>query len=376
MSGGVDSSVAAYLLKQQGYDVVGLFMRTGVHQTDATDCDTTTAHKKGCCSAVDANDARRVADRLDIPFYALDFEDDFTRIMDYFVDEYTRGRTPNPCVVCNTALKFGKLWSYGKQLDADYIATGHYVRMIDGEVHRGADPAKDQSYVLFGLRKNILPHLLFPIGGLCKDEVRAVARAAGLNVAQKPDSVEICFVPNNDHAAFIKNRHPGLQTAGNILDRAGAVLAPHDGIEKFTIGQRKGFGFGSAGRRYVLEIVPETRAVVIGDREELLASSLLASGVNWLMDPPTGPIACRAKIRYRHEPTAALVSPLLDSHPGLPTNRTGRPGQVCVEFAQMQSAITPGQAVVFYDGDRLLGGAWIETALKDDPIARREHCTS
>ena len=273
MSGGVDSSVAAYLLKKQGYDVVGLFMRTGVHQPDDS-CDTTRPSKKGCCSALDAGDARRVADRLDIPFYALDFEGDFTRIMDYFVEEYTKGRTPNPCVVCNTWLKFGKLWSYGKQLDADFIATGHYVQMIAGQVHRGTDPNKDQSYVLFGLRKNVLPHLLFPIGGYRKDEVRAIAREAGLNVAEKPDSVEICFVPNNDHAAFIKERHPELATTGHIVDRQGTVLAEHDGIEKFTIGQRKGFGFGSAGRRYVLEIVPDTRDVVIGEREELLASPL------------------------------------------------------------------------------------------------------
>ncbi len=349
MSGGVDSSVSAYLLKKQGYDVVGLFMRTGVHQPEETECDTA-SHKKGCCSAIDAGDARRVADRLDIPFYALDFEADFGRIMDYFVDEYAQGRTPNPCVVCNTWLKFGKLWSYGKQLDADYIATGHYVRMIDAQVHRGIDHNKDQSYVLFGLRKNVLPHLLFPIGGYRKDEVRAIAREAGLNVAEKPDSVEICFVPNNDHAAFIRSRSPELQTAGNIVDRAGNVLAEHDGIEKFTIGQRKGFGFGSSSRRYVLEIVPATNDVVIGDREELLANALEASRVNWLIDAPVSPLRCTAKIRYRHEAAAAAVTPLAD-------------GKVRVDFAEPQSAITPGQAVVFYDGERLLGGAWIDETL-------------
>jgi tRNA-uridine 2-sulfurtransferase len=372
MSGGVDSSVAAYLLKKQGYDVVGLFMRTGVHQPD-DNCDTTALstqhsalsthkdHKKGCCSAVDAGDARRVADRLDMPFYALDFEGDFTRIMDYFVEEYTKGRTPNPCVVCNTWLKFGKLWSYGKQLDADFIATGHYVQMLNGEIHRGADPNKDQSYVLFGLRKNILPHLLFPIGGYQKNEVRAIARAAGLNVAEKPDSVEICFVPNNDHAAFIKGRHPELATAGHIVDRQGNRLAEHDGIEKFTIGQRKGLGFGSAARRYVLEIIPETRDVVIGEREELLASSLLATRVNWLIDAPIAPLMCQAKIRYHHEPAAATVTPILPSPPG---RGAGGEGQVRVDFATPQSAITPGQAVVFYDGERLLGGGWIETAMR------------
>src|SRR5271165_4180310 len=178
MSGGVDSSVAAYLLKQAGYEVIGLFMRTGVHAAE----DDGPAHKKGCCSAVDAGDARRVADRLDIPFYALDFAADFGKIMDYFADEYVQGRTPNPCVVCNNWLKFGKLWSYGKQLDADYVATGHYARVLaqNGrhELHRGVDSAKDQSYVLFGLRRTLLPRLLFPVGGYCKDEVRAIAREA------------------------------------------------------------------------------------------------------------------------------------------------------------------------------------------------------
>jgi tRNA-uridine 2-sulfurtransferase len=353
MSGGVDSSVAAYLLKKQAYDVVGLFMRTGVHDESPGSAVPGQDRKKGCCSAIDAGDARRVADRLDIPFYALDFEGEFSRIMDYFVDEYTNGRTPNPCVVCNTWLKFGKLWSYGKQLDADFIATGHYVQMIDGGVHRAVDLNKDQSYVLFGLRRNVLPHLLFPIGGLHKDEVRSIAREAGLNVAEKPDSVEICFVPDNDHAGFIKRRHPELQTTGNIVDRQGNVLAPHDGIEKFTIGQRKGFGFGSASRRYVLEIVPESRDVVIGDRDELAASSLLASRVNWLIEPPMSPLTCRAKIRYRADPAPASVIPL----------SSGTEGTVRVDFAEPQSAITPGQAVVFYEGDRLLGGAWIEKAL-------------
>jgi tRNA-specific 2-thiouridylase len=351
MSGGVDSSVSAHLLKQQGHEVIGLFMRTGVqNHGDGPD------HKKGCCSAVDANDARRVADRLDIPFHAVDFEADFGRIMDYFVDEYAQGRTPNPCVVCNNWLKFGKLWSYGKQLDADFIATGHYVRMgsRDGEHHllRGLDPAKDQSYVLFGLRRSLLPKLLFPIGAHHKDEVRAIARELGLNVADKPDSVEICFVPNNDHAAFIKQRRPDLDTAGAIVDTAGNVLAEHDGIEKFTIGQRKGLGFGSAGRRYVLEIVPESRAVVIGDREELLAPALRASRVNWLVEPPTEPLRCVAKIRYKHAGVGATVIPLPNQ-------------EVRVDFAEPQSAIAPGQGVVFYDGDRVLGGAWIEEAINE-----------
>jgi tRNA-specific 2-thiouridylase len=351
MSGGVDSSVAAYLLKEQGYDVIGLFMRTGVHDTR----EDMPAHKKGCCSAADAGDARRVADRLNIPFYALDFEDDFARIMDYFADEYLAGRTPNPCVVCNNWLKFGKLWSYGRQLDADCVATGHYARIAvhagEYQLHRASDPAKDQSYVLFGLRRNLLPRLLFPIGELRKDEVRRRARELGLGVHDKPDSVEICFVPDNDHAGFVRRRRPELATAGRFVDTAGNVLAEHDGYERFTIGQRKGLGYAAGSRRYVLRIVPETHDVVLGEREELLASGLLATRVNWLLEAaPSEPLRCSARIRYRHAPAACTVTALAT-------------GGARVEFAEPQSAITPGQAVVFYQAERVLGGGWIESAL-------------
>lgn len=350
MSGGVDSSVAAYLLQQQGYEVIGLFMRTGVHGPE----DDQPARKKGCCSALDAGDARRVADRLDIPFYALDFEQEFGRIMDYFIEEYLSGRTPNPCVVCNNWLKFGKLWSYGKMLQADFVATGHYARIVhengEPQLHRAVDLDKDQSYVLAGLRHSLLPHLLFPLGGFRKEQVRSIAREAGLGVFDKPDSVEICFVPDNDHAAFIRRRKPDLATAGNIVDTAGKVLARHEGIENFTIGQRKGLGFGSATRRYVLDIVPNTNEVVIGNREELLSHSLRASRVNWLIDAPrTEPLTCQVRIRYRHPPAPAQVVATED-------------GGAQVEFAEPQSAITPGQAVVFYHGDRVLGGGWIEEA--------------
>jgi tRNA-specific 2-thiouridylase len=356
MSGGVDSSVAAYLLREQGYDVVGLFMRTGAHGHD----DGRRDHKKGCCSAMDAGDARRVADRLDIPFYALDFEEDFARIIDYFADEYLAGRTPNPCVVCNSWLKFGQLWEYGRRLDANYIATGHYARIVryGGEValHRAADPDKDQSYVLYGLPRSILPHLLFPIGHSRKEEVRALARAAGLGVADKPDSVEICFVPDGDHTGLIRERRPHAATAGRIVDTSGKVLAAHDGIERFTVGQRKGLGFAAGERRYVLRIVPGDNAVVVGDRDELLAPGLLASRVNWLTPaPPQAPLVCTAKIRYRHAAAPATVTPLPK-------------GGARVEFAEPQSAVTPGQAAVFYDGSRVLGGGWIETALAEPPI--------
>lgn len=365
MSGGVDSSVSAYLLKQQGYDVIGLFMRTGVHGSD----DARSERKKGCCSAIDAGDGRRVADRLDIPFYALDFEKEFDRIIDYFAEEYIAGRTPNPCVVCNNWLKFGKLWSFGKQLDADFIATGHYAQVVAGpggpELRRGLDPDKDQSYVLFGIRRSVLPHLLFPIGGMRKDEVRRIARETGLGVAEKPDSVEICFVPDNDHARLVAERRPQRQTAGVFVDRAGRVLAEHEGIERYTIGQRKGLGYAAGSRRYVLEIIPQTNEVVLGDREDLLADELVASRVNWLTDgPPREPLRCTAKIRYRHAGAAAVV--------------TATDSGAVVRFDEPQSAITPGQAVVFYDGDRVLGGGWIEkraenNPLREEPQSHRDH---
>jgi tRNA-specific 2-thiouridylase len=349
MSGGVDSSVSAHLLREQGHEVIGLFMRTGAHAAEDGRAD----RKKGCCSAVDAGDARRVADRLDIPFYALDFERDFDRIIDYFADEYLCGRTPNPCVVCNSWLKFGRLWSYARDLEADFIATGHYARAIraatGAELHRAVDPDKDQSYVLYGIGRDMLSRLLFPVGEYRKDEVRAIARRLGLGVADKPDSVEICFVPDGDHAGLIRRRRPGLATAGSFVDTTGRVLGAHDGIERYTIGQRKGLGIAAGSRRYVLKIVPQSNEVVLGEREELLAHSLRASRVNWLIDAPATEMVCRARIRYRHEPAAARLQPL----PG---------GEARVYFDEPQSAVTPGQAVVFYDGSRVLGGGWIEEA--------------
>jgi tRNA-specific 2-thiouridylase len=349
MSGGVDSSVSAHLLCEQGHDVIGLFMRTGTYAADSR-----ADHKKGCCSAIDAGDARRVADRLDIPFYALDFESDFDRIIDYFADEYLAGRTPNPCVVCNSWLKFGRLWAYAQNLEADFIATGHYARVVHGpggaELHRGVDPAKDQSYVLYGIRREMLARLLFPVGAYCKEEVRAVARRLGLAVADKPDSVEICFVPDGDHTGLIRQRRPGSATAGAFVDTAGQVLGSHDGIERYTVGQRKGLGIAAGVRRYVLKIVPQSNEVVLGDRADLLAGGLRASSVHWLIEPPATEMTCRAKIRYRHEPAAARVLPLPD-------------GEARVVFDEAQSAVTPGQAVVFYDGSRVLGGGWIEEAV-------------
>ena len=355
MSGGVDSSAAAVLLRRQGYDVVGLFMRTGTHGHDRPGAAARPDNKKGCCSATDAGDARRVADRLDIPFYALDFEREFDRVIDYFAAEYARGRTPNPCVVCNTWLKFGRLWTFARTLGADAIATGHYARIHAGpggpELHAGADPDKDQSYVLYGIDRAVLPHLLFPVGGYAKADIRALARDAGLiGVADKPDSVEICFVPTGDHTDVVRARRPEVAAAGVIRERDGTVLGTHDGIDRFTVGQRKGLGVAAGRRRFVLEILPETNSVVVGDQADLLAPGLVASGVNWLTDPPAAPFRCAAKIRYRHAGVPATVVPLAG-------------GGAEVRFDAPVPAVTPGQAVAFYAGPRVLGGGWIDRSL-------------
>jgi tRNA-uridine 2-sulfurtransferase len=357
MSGGVDSSASAVLLKKQGYDVVGLFMRTGTHGHDQPGIDERPDSKKGCCSAIDAGDARRVADRLNIPFYALDFERDFDSIIDYFADEYVRGRTPNPCVVCNTWLKFGRLWEFAKQLGCEFIATGHYARVLPGpsgpELHKGVDLDKDQSYVLSGVSREILPHLVFPVGGFRKQEIRALAREAGLaGLADKPDSVEICFVPSGNHSDVVRARRPEAARTGAIVERDGTVIGEHDGIDRFTVGQRKGLGVAVGRKRFVLEIVPESNRVVVGDPEDLLADGLVASGVNWLAAAPVESLECIAKIRYRHAGVAATI-------------RATKEGGAVVRFAMPQPAVTPGQAVAFYTGTRVLGGGWIQSATRE-----------
>ena len=349
MSGGVDSSVAAHLLKEQGYEVIGLFMRTGAHAHDAQ------RRARTCCSASDALDARAVADRLDLPFYALDFERDFARIMDQFADEYLAGRTPNPCVACNIWLKFGKLWSYGRQVGADFVATGHYARIrpdADGRprVARAADPAKDQSYVLSGLRREVLPHVLLPVGEYRKDEIRATARALGLPVHDKPDSQEICFIPDDDYLGFVRSRRPGRDTSGPIVGDDGTVLGQHAGIAGFTVGLRRGLGIACGAPRYVVQIEPCTRTVTIGPRAALDKGGLEASRLNWQGPTPTGPTRCRAQIRARHAAVAATVVPL----PG---------DRARVRFDAPQPAVTPGQVVTLYQDDLVLGGGWIDRAL-------------
>jgi len=349
MSGGVDSSVAAVLLKAQGYEVLGIFMRTGARAEDAE------RRAKTCCSVADALDARNVADRLDIPFYALDFERDFGRIEDYFSDEYLAGRTPNPCVVCNIWLKFGKLWAHGKQVGADFVATGHYARVMrasDGtaRVARGVDRAKDQSYVLSGLPRELLPHVLFPVGGFTKSEIRSIAREHGLPVHDKPDSQEICFVPGDDYLAFVRDRRPDRETTGLIVDEEGTVLGEHAGIEAFTIGQRRGLGIAVGSPRYVVQIEPLTRTVMVGRRESLDKPGLIASRFNWQGDRPERPIACAAQIRAQHRAVTATVTALADE-------------RARVIFETAQPAISPGQVVTVYQEELVLGGGWIEEAI-------------
>ena len=390
MSGGVDSSVAAWLLREQGHDVVGIFMRHGQDELPSPpaplpegegSCLSPPAplaegegRKQNCCSAADAADACRVADVLDIPFHAINFQRDFDRIVDYFVGEYAAGRTPNPCIVCNAWLKFGKLFEYADGMGAEYVATGHHARLValeGGEIAlcRARDESKDQSYALFGIRRDLLPRLMFPVGEHRKEDIRRIARRLGLRVAEKRDSQEICFVPDRDHARFVRQRRGHVDTSGEIVATDGTLLGRHEGIEQFTVGQRKGLRLAFGEPRYVVRIEPRSRRVVIGTHEELARQELTASGANWLVgergegrgarDEGQGLAASAAskiaqasfraqvKIRYRSRPTDATVEPL----PG---------GRFRVRFDEPCFGIAPGQAVVCYDGERVLGGGWID----------------
>ncbi len=368
MSGGVDSSVAAALLQRQGHEVLGLFMRTGAYaESEAAGADPEASRRaKTCCAVSDALDARAVADRLDIPFYVLDFERDFARILDDFADEYLAGRTPNPCVHCNVWLKFGRLWEYGQQAGADFVATGHYAR-IAADAHgrpriaRAVDRSKDQSYVLSGLAPELLERVRLPVGDHAKADIRAIARDLGLPVHDKPDSQEICFIPDDDHARFVRSRRPEhAPTAGTIVDEAGRTVGEHDGYERFTIGQRRGLGVAAPEPRYVVDIEPATRVVTIGPRVALERPGLVADRFNWQTPPPAdgSPLPCVAQIRARHAGVAATVT-LVDADPT----------RVAVRFATPQPAITPGQVVALYDpeGQVVLGGGWITHALDPDP---------
>ena len=360
MSGGVDSSVAAALLLREGYEVVGVFMRLGSPDgvEAAESCDPTGKSKQGCCSVLDAADARCVAAVLDIPLYVLNFQDDFGRVIDYFVDEYNRGRTPNPCVRCNDWLKFGKLAKYAQAVGADYVASGHYARIgIDplsreAALMRGHDHRKDQSYVLFGMNRATIEHTLLPIGEFEKPQVRKIAEELKLPVYNKPDSQEICFVPDQDYAALMKRRSSHAFRAGEVVDSSGAVIGAHEGHQHFTIGQRKGVGVALGYPVYVVDIDPAENRVTLGQKEELMKRKLIARQTNLISQrlQNADRLPCTAKIRYNHSPQPALAS-------------VRGADEIEVEFDQPQSAITPGQAVVLYDGDVVLGGGWIDAAL-------------
>lgn len=374
MSGGVDSSVAAHLLLEQGHEVIGVFMRHGEKAVTACAVDgklesspllpilqNRSDHKQGCCSASDAEDGRRVAQRLGIPFYALNLEAEFGGIIDYFVDEYSRGRTPNPCVMCNNKIKFGKLFDYADSVGAEFLATGHYAQLDrdrdELQLIRGVDRSKDQSYVLFGIKRAYLQRMLLPVGGYDKPTIRQIAGQLGLNVAQKKDSQEICFVASGKHDEFVRQRRgdqiddAGGELAGEIVTSDGRVVGHHPGIERFTIGQRKGLGVAMGDPYFVTRIDPISRRVVIGPLAELGRSELTADRVNWLIESPPQidlPFNCLAQIRYNSSAEPATACRLAD-------------GRFSVTFEHPQMGVAPGQAVVLYEGDRVLGGGWIES---------------
>jgi tRNA-specific 2-thiouridylase len=352
MSGGVDSSVAAALLVEAGHDVVGVFMRQG--RPPETPAAPARAGHQGCCGVADALDARRVADRLGIPLYALDLTPDFGRIIDYFASEYGRGRTPNPCVRCNSWLKFGRLFDHADAIGATHVATGHYARLEAGpdgapRLLRGHDTARDQSYVLFDVRPDRLARMLLPVGGLPKAEVREQARSLGLATADKPDSQEICFVAPREHADLVARRLGGSR-AGDIVDASGTVLGRHDGIERFTVGQRQGLGVAVGRPLHVIAIEAETRRVVVGPREAVPEDHLVAADATWLVPEPAEPFACLVQCRAPGARPPAVVTPLGEGR--FAARFTGGP-------AASPGPISPGQPAVCYAGDRVLGGGWI-----------------
>jgi tRNA-uridine 2-sulfurtransferase len=353
MSGGVDSSVAAALLAEEGHDVIGLSMQLYDQSEGQTSFGS-------CCSLDDLHDARRVAAAIDIPHYILNFERQFNeQVVSNFVQEYAAGRTPLPCAHCNSDLKFATLLDRARGFGADAVATGHYARIARDPVtgrsvlRRGIDPGKDQSYFLFSLTQDQLACAVFPVGDRPKDEVRDYARRRQLPVADKPDSQEICFIPDDDYAAFVTRHAPDAAREGVIVDEHGRVLGSHAGIHQFTVGQRKGLGLGAAPSAlsgsplYVLHLRPADRQVVVGPKASLERTTLTASAVNWIADEPATPIRVHAQIRHRHQAAPASIRSLGDA-------------RAEVVFDAPQVAVTPGQAVVFYEGDTVVGGGWID----------------
>lgn len=345
MSGGVDSSVAAALLKQQGYDVVGMMLRLWSEPGKED--------SNRCCTPDSMAMARRVAAKLDIPFYAIDAKEIFRKtVVDYFLEGYARAETPNPCLVCNRHIRWEFLFSHAKAIGADFMATGHYVRLKNEEgrvqLLKGIDPAKDQSYVLHVLTQEKLSQALFPVGDYPKSEIRALAEQMGLAVAKRPDSQDLCFLAGDDYRNFLGRNAPRINQPGKIVSREGRVLGEHSGLANYTIGQRKGLNLASSVPLYVLQKNAAENVLVVGAAEELGTQELLAANVNWTSgEIPSGPFRAMVKSRYTARETPGLVTPL--------DNGT----KVTVRFDLPQRDITPGQAAVFYDGDQVLGGGII-----------------
>ncbi|MBI3675734.1 MAG: tRNA 2-thiouridine(34) synthase MnmA [Proteobacteria bacterium] len=349
MSGGVDSSVTAALLKREGYDVVGMTLQ--LYDAGAA------AKKKGaCCAGQDIYDARRVAETLSIPHYVLDYESRFKKsVMEEFAGSYVRGETPIPCVLCNEKVKFADLLDTAKELGADALATGHYVRRTDGangpELHAAADPSRDQSYFLFKTTRAQLEFLRFPLGGMEKRDVRALAVELGLAVAEKPDSQDICFVPDGDYAGVVQKLRARAAAPGEIVDLEGRVLGRHDGVIHFTVGQRKGLGLsGNEEPLFVVKLDAKAARVVVGPRSALRVRTIALRDINWLADARE-PFDCVVKVRSMRPPVLARVTPRED-------------GAADVELHNGEEAVAPGQACVFYErgGTRVLGGGWISAA--------------
>jgi tRNA-specific 2-thiouridylase len=356
MSGGVDSSVAAALLKEQGHEVIGITMRLWTEARPEA-----FSGKTQCCGIEDVEDARRVAQQLDIPHYTLNLERPFKRlVVDSFIDDYAHGLTPNPCLNCNTFIKFDLFLERALALKADYIATGHYARRVEPaggtdagrgfELHRAVDPDKDQSYVLYTLTQAALDRTLFPVGDLHKSDVRAVAARHGLGVAEKPDSVDICFVPGGDYREFVAKSLP--QRPGPIVDANGETLGQHTGIQGFTIGQRRGLGVTTGEPAFVTAIDPATDTVHLGQEADLLTTHFGARDSRWFVPVPHEPILVDVKVRYRAEPVPGRVHRDVS-------------GQVHIALNSPARAVAPGQAAVFYQGDRVIGGATIDRAPVD-----------
>ena len=360
MSGGVDSSAAAAILKEQGHELVGFTMQLWNQRRNLTVDEHGEPMPSRCCSLDDVYDARRVAEELGFPFYVLNLEREFERdVVGPFVKSYLEGETPIPCVACNSRLKFASLDRTALSVGCEKVATGHYARVsFDEESNRykllrGRDARKDQSYFLWELTQGQLSRSLFPLGELRKEEAREAARRHGLGVAEKRESQEICFVPDGDYASFIERyleaegREAERPAGGEIVDTSGRVVGRHEGVHRYTTGQRRGIGVPRQLPLYVVRVEPETNRVVVGDAEELSSAEFEAAGVNWIsFDEPTGPVRADVRVRYRHQESPATVTPL----PG---------GRARVRFDEPQRAITPGQATVFYRGDEVVGGGWI-----------------